>query len=104
MELEIAIRVDTNDGDYAETTNIITPEQLEEIKPLIEAIKERSAKYGHAYPTQECASKGEPQSLYPHITEEIFELFEEFCPSTEYGFYSIERIEVYPIPVKERLI
>ena len=61
----------------------------------------------HNFPTGECLRKdlGEksPQELYD-FDEEVFELFEDFCPYPEYGFHTIERIELYPTPKKTRLL
>ena len=110
---EIAIRVDTNDGDYAYATNTISEEDLDKIRPLIKAIKEfepyenKNNTHTHNWTTGECLrddlGEKEPAEIYP-FDEEIMELFMDFLPPTMYGFHTIERIEVCPLQHKERLL
>ena len=117
--MEITITVDTNDGDYDISINEITQEELDQIMPLINAIKEFKpykvqAKgmewtHSHNYPYGECLREdlGEnlPQDLYPSIDEDIFELFEEeFLPRPEYGFHTIKSVEICPLVKKEKLL
>lgn len=118
MNLKISIQVDTNDGDYITEESDITKEQLELIKPLIAKIKKfRSYKgsrddwkynFDHNYPTGEClrTDLGEfsPREIYKDIDDEVFDVFEEFIPYCDYGFHTIEKIEVYPKFKKERLL
>ena len=112
MIYKISIIVDENDGDYNEKSCTITADDIEEIKPLIEAIKlfkpyignESRNKYGikhsHNYPCGECLREdmGElkPAEIYPEIDAEVFELFEEFIPHPQHGFHTITSIIVIP--------
>jgi len=120
--IEITIKVDSNDADYLIETNIICKEDLDQIKPLIEAIKnfepyeafwdkEQTHKttYSHNYPRGEYCPRedmGEKtvEEIYPQFDEEIFEIFEEFCPCGEYGFHTIKAISIQVNPRKEILL
>ena len=118
MGLQIVITVDTNDGDYATKISSISKEKLKQIKPLIVAIAafkpykakgptSREYKHHHNYPYGECCREdlGErtPEQLYI-FSEEIFELFLEYLPYNEYGFHTIERIEVFEKVNQQRLL
>lgn len=120
---EISIKVDTNDADYNTEVSIITKDELELIKPLIKQIKKfkpytTTIKYSHSnqhytrehrhnYPYGECLRKdlGEksPEELY-EADEEVFNFFHDLMPYNEYGFHTIESIEVTPYVKKEKLL
>ena len=99
-KLEITIRVDTNDGDYVTGINKISQEDLDTLMPLIKAIKKIDC--GHNYPHGECCDE-KAEDIYD-FDDEVFELFEDYLPSTEHGFHTIERIEVCPLVKKKRLL
>lgn len=111
--LEITIVVDTNDGDCTQVTNDISEEDLGILRPLIKAIKEfkpyrnKKRTHSHNWTTGECLREDlgekEPSEIYG-FEEEIMELFEDLLPATMYGFHTIERIEVCPKQVRERLL
>lgn len=120
---EITIVVDMNDADYNTQVSNITGEELEKIKPLIEAIKgfksyqtETEDEMGnftwthhHNYPVGEYSPRtdlGEkhPEEIYSQFNEEIHELFREHCPYGEHGFHTVKRIEVTPLVEKTRLL
>lgn len=104
MKYEIAITVDTNDADYNTATNEISQEQLDKIMPLIKAIKNTKESYNFEY--GDIAEQGWefPIRYSDKFSKDVTELFLEFLPSTQNGFHTIERIEIYPIPKKERLL
>lgn len=111
--LEITIMVDTNDGDYEYAINTISEEDLDRLRPLINAIKEfkpyrnENWTHTHNWAIGDCCrddlGEKEPAEIYD-FPEEIMELFENFLPSPQYGFHTIERIEVCPKQDKERLL
>lgn len=111
--LEITITVDTNDGDCACAVNSISKEDLDRLKPLIAAINEfkpykiRDWFHHQNWPSGDCCREDlgekEPGQIYD-FPEEIIELFENFLPSSEHGFHTIERIEVCPQRKKIRLL
>ena len=119
-KIEITVIVDTNDGDYINQVQEISQEELDEIMPLIEAIKNfkpykvkaRGLEWTHShnYSYGECLRKdlGEksPQELYPDVDEEIFEIFEEsFLPmNNEYGFHTIKSITISPLVKRQELL
>jgi hypothetical protein len=114
-EMEITIRVDTNDADYREETSSISQVHLELLKPLFIAIKNfkpyksklYSGKHEHNFPCGECLrddlGEKSPEDIYGFRDEEM-ELLEYYLPSCEYGFHTIESVEIFPKPKKERLI
>lgn len=114
MDKQILIEVDTNDADYMRSVNRITDKEIEEIKPVIEAIKNfkpytgtrKSWKHKHNlnYPTGECCREdlGEKtaEELYGHIPG--FETFDDLLPCPDTGFHTIASIEI--IQTLERLL
>lgn len=119
MEHEITIVVDTNDADFRTQVNRITEEELATIKPLIEAIKEfkpykiktglgYDRSHQNNYPTQDCCREDLGQKTvyeyYSEISEEVHELFQEFCPMDEHGFHTVESIHLTPVVEKEKLL
>lgn len=106
MKKFIIIKADYN-GDYISEKTEITDEQLEKIKPVIEALKVRRKKlnedrmknwnqWRHNWDTTEYADC-EPHKMYVEtgiLTEEQVELFNEFVPSVEYGVHTIESIDI----------
>jgi len=98
MEYSIQITVDTNDADYVTNINIISEEDLNKIMPLIEEIKKYTYKGRNKYynyNTSECYDHPLPHEIY-NFNDEIFDIFEELCPYTEYGFHTISSIKITP--------
>lgn len=88
----ILINADYNDGDYTTKISKITDEEIEFIKPIIEAIKKNNGSYW----TRDMASKGESaEEDYGHL--KCFEFFDELVPSGDdsySGVHTIESIEI----------
>jgi len=113
---EIMIRVDTNDGDYDTNIVDITEEELKSIRPIIATIKKfkaygKNGQHHHNWPSGECCREDlgekEPEDIYPDLDFEAdaMYLFVDLLPcGSEYGFHTIDRIEVYPKPEKEVLL
>ncbi len=125
MKKYIIIQADTNDGDYVQSKNLITNEQLELIKPVIEAIKnfkpyESMTKgrgepqpwtHNSNYPWGECIREDLGQLSAEEyyvgiegITSEQFEVFDNFVPYNEYGIHTIEKVEILEVTNEERLL
>ena len=121
MKYEIAIRVDTNDADYMTELNDIDSDQLQIIKPLIEAIKnfqpystrhkdslgDYSWTHTHNYPFGDCLREDLGQKSareYYGFPEEVHEFFEELCGYPEHGFHTVESITLTPWVEKEELL
>lgn len=89
----LTIKVDYDDGDYAQKSTSITDEQLELVKTVAAQFKGSSAYWG----TLDCRSGyNDPRRLYPNLTEEQIEIFEDFTPYCPHGFHAIEGITVVP--------
>jgi len=101
MKYEILIVADTNDGDYVTGINVIDEKQLEKLKPIIQAIKKKNGRYEFG----ELSSLGweNPTDQFD-FSEEQFELLHEFLPTGEYGVHTIESVDIYPVPKKQRLL
>lgn len=121
MNYEITITVDFNDADYNTKVSCISEENLERIKPLIEAIKNfkpYEATYsgsglkwmhGHNYPCGENLPRTDlggksPEEIYPQFDEATHELFRELCPHGEYGFHTVVSVEITPFVKKTKLL
>ena len=110
MTYEIVITGDTNDADYVTEIQDIEQDELDLIMPVIEAVKAYTKLHWkghycseHNWPTSEY-SDGEVGALYPDLTEEQLQLFQNFVPCGEYGIHSIESIYIYPKPTKVKLL
>ena len=118
METYIKIKVDTNDADYNMEFTEIDEETLSIITPLIEAIKNFKpfdTGEGHTqrknFPFGEClrSDLGEKsiEELYVQTglcTEEALDIFLEMLPYGEYGFHTIESIEIFKVSEKIKLL
>ena len=108
-KLKLIVIVDQNDGDWNTQVSDITEKQLEELLPVFAAIKAFEPYKGddvawqhlhnHNWPMGEYAPREKPpEKIYEGVlTEDQCEMFNEFCPFGEYGFHSIEKIEVLKI-------
>ena len=125
MKYEITIVADPNDGDYMTRVEEISEEDLETIKPLIQAIKEfkpytveyenkysvgaglRKTTHSNNYPFGDCLRKdmGEksPEEIYS-FSKEVFYIFEDLIPCSEYGIHTIESVTVCPLQKKTKLL
>ena len=76
----------------------ISAEDLEIIRPVIEAIK---TKKDYNWPTSEyCREEEDPHTLYVDsglITEEQYEIFDEFVPHGEFGIHTIASITLFEV-------
>lgn len=122
QKLEITITVDTNDADYLTKVSEISEEDLETIKPLIEAIKNfkpytgkttgsypgRDWSHSHNYHIGEYVREdlGEKQvtEIYSQFSEKVHELFQDFCPYGQDGFHTVESVLVAPLTKKTKLL
>ena len=114
MKYEIIIRADTNDADYVTSINTISEEDLNTIKPLIEAIKnfkpyKRSEwTHSHNFPyseyTREDLGEKPARELYNEFSSEVFGMFEDIVPYGEYGIHTIESITITPFQEKTKLL
>jgi len=93
----IISEVDTNDGDYESKETTISEEQLENIKPIIEAIKRNGPK--SRFETGDCGSSG--VEIYGEM--EHYKYFvDNILPWPAHGFYTIYSIKYYPIELRPK--
>jgi hypothetical protein len=101
----LMVVADTNDGDYVHRKVKITPGKVEEIMPVIEAIKKfkpyksKGHEFRHNFPQGECLREdmGEKEvyDIYPKLTkDQLDEFIEEYAPYAEYGIHTIKSIEL----------
>lgn len=95
MKKYLEITADPNDADYVTERTVVTDEQLEAIKPVIEAIK--NCKADHNWETGEMKADCTPQKLYVDIgilSKDQIKLFDNFLPYSEYGIHTIESVKL----------
>ena len=116
MKRYIFIKADTNDADYISTFESITDEQLEVIRPMIQAIKdfkpykstyknkwepdkEYERIHAHNFSNGECYREdlGEKsiEELYGSVPG--FHQFLDMVPYGEYGIHTIESIKIVEV-------
>lgn len=103
-QYELKIVADTNDADYVTEITTVTMQEIEDILPVIEAIK--NCKKHFNWSKGEYARRDEmPDKIYAGIlTEDQIEMFNDYCPYGEYGIHTIESVEYYPLPEKVKLL
>ena len=115
MHKYIVIKADVNDGDYITEKTRITDENLVNIMPVIEAIKNFKPYIGysekfcdkwthsHNFPYGDSVREdlGQKSALDYYIEQGIPEeqvaLFIEFIPTGEYGIHTIQSIEILEV-------
>lgn len=120
-KFKLAIEVDENDADYLTKISDISEDELAQLEPVFEAIrnfqpyKGKSKSYGlewehsHNWPSggeySPRVDLGEkyPRDIYPQLTDDQIEMFEERCPFGENGFHSVESITVFEV-IAERKV
>jgi len=106
MKYLLVIEGDTNDGDYVTENTIITEKDLEEIKPIVKAIKAytKKNKDEHNWFTQE-SQNDTAEEKYSDIYEtKAFKKFENYVPYGEYGVHTIESVVVSPSAKIQKLL
>lgn len=119
MKKYLIIEADTNDGDYITSRIIINDEQLEQIKPVIDAIKnfepyetnvnglniKHSSNYprgdGQFIPRKDLGEKS-AQQIYGHL--DGFKLFDTFTPHNIYGIHSIVSVDLLIVQDEIKLL
>ena len=110
QKFKIAVTADERDADYTAMVSEISEEDLNEIKPLIEAIKnfKQYKAQGYTFPSNYPRSEYRPdtrlgektiQEIYPDIDEDAFETFFEYCPCGMHGIRHINSVEIWPLPI-----
>ncbi len=106
MKKYIIIKADTNDADYVTKERLINDEQLEEIKPAIEAVK--NSKQRHNWGTGDgCNSYESPEAQYVDtgiITEDQMDALSFYLPTGEYGIHTIVSIKILVIQEEYMLL
>lgn len=98
MKKYIIVTADTNDGDYVTNKSLITDDELESIKPIIQEIKKNSGQYGRG----EAGYYFKSEEHYGHL--DSFDLFDDFTPYGEHGIHTIESIEILEVINEEKLL
>jgi hypothetical protein len=112
MTKYIYIKADTNDADYISEMKQITDEELEIIKPVIQAIKEYDKdksikKQKYNWWDIESSRHPAPEKLYIEsgkVTQEQLDAFREYIPYGEHGVHTIEEITLYNVESEEELL
>lgn len=95
---ELVITADTNDADYVTATCKLTAEQIEELKPILEAVKLKRGKW-------ETGDIGDSTDEYKDLlTDKQIEWLDDLVPYGEHGIHTIESVVYYPLPDKVVLL
>jgi len=105
MKKYIIIVADTNDADYITGKKEITDIELEKIMPVIKCLQERKRlyestknwEYCHNWEIGEFSRDFTPEKLYVDtecLTKDDVDFFNKFIPYDEFGFHTIESIEI----------
>ena len=117
-KLMLLVTVDQNDADYNTAVHEVSPEQLERLRPVFEAIKNFQPYKGNSgsglewthksnwpmgeYQPREDLGEKFPVDIYAGVlTEAQIEEFEGFCPYGEHGFHSVDRVTVLHVTEEE---
>jgi len=103
--IKILIVVDTNDADYVTEITDIELNDLIKLYPLIEKIKNNKEGYNYYRMDGYGPDDISPEEKYPDTPQEIFDEFEKYLPKNlEYGFHSIESIDVLYVREVQKLL
>lgn len=110
MKKYIEIKADTNDGDYIVERSKIIDSEIEEILPVINAIKEFNKIHSRGseeynWNTIEGSRYKSPYETYKNIlTKDQINLFQDYCPNGEYGIHTIESITILHVTQEDKLL
>lgn len=95
-------------ADYITEISHISEKELYNILPVINAIRElteqnKNTLNFHNWPDNEYLDDSY-RELYPQLTEEQLETFQEYLPFGEFGIHTIQSIVYYEIPEKIKLL
>lgn len=101
-EYEILVEVDMNDGDYCTSVNSFNFDNMPLLEKIVQIVKN---KYPHGRHNWECGEIGDPYDTYSGLlTEYEIDFFSGLMPYCEYGFHTIEKIEVYEKPQRIKVM
>lgn len=99
----IVIEADTNDADYIEKSDFITDQDLNLIRPLLDALKKRESKR-HNWVTSEYCDDQNPYEMYHKFTEKQIDMMNQYVPYGEYGIHTITSIKIYEVTNEEVIL
>lgn len=102
MKLYIEIKADTNDADYVTQRTEINEEELENLLPIIEVVK--NIGIDHNWPAHEHLGYSLDKTYQGLLSEEQLTWFNGFVPCGEYGVHSIDSIKILTIIEEEELL
>jgi len=110
------IRVDTNDGDYFESINEVTPEHALVLASVAKAIQSfepypynmfagHTYTHDHNFPTGELVRADlfelSAEQYYVEekklLSKEEYDVFMNLVPYSEYGFHTVEKIKILAV-------
>lgn len=102
MKKYIVIEADINDADYITEFSVITDEDLNLLRPVIEVIK--NCKQRPNWPDSDYSNES-PYELYEDVlTKEQIDLMRDYIPHGENGIHTIESIKVLTVSEEENLL
>lgn len=119
MKTYIEVVADTKDADYITRVTEISEGDLNQITPLIEAIKNFKpyiAKadggadwtHRHNFPSgehwREDLGEKAVEEIYADFDDGTLDLFYEFCPTGQFGIHTIKSVRVLKVTEETRLL
>lgn len=98
----VYIKCDTNDGDYTAKMSLVQAEDADLLEKLGVELRKKGPKYGTSFAFnamwEEFSSGPRYDEQFPMFTDYEFEiLFENYFPTSEYGFHSIVEFKVFGV-------
>ncbi|CAM0041156.1 hypothetical protein VPHF86_0064 [Vibrio phage F86] len=92
MLLAVYAEVDTNDGDYVGDLKPITSEDVERLEELVQRSGDSLASWSDG----ECQTQSN-HLVYPMFSQDELSFIDDYLPSPEYGFHTIETIKIVQV-------
>ncbi len=105
----VKVKVDSNDADYLETTQIVQDADIPILKKVGEAIKNFNSTHprGHGdynWPRSEYRDSTPEETYEGILTEDDIQCMDDYCPYGEYGFHTIEEIKIFEITNLDKIL
>jgi hypothetical protein len=117
MQYRVIITVDANDGDYVESINIVTAERKQVLEAVAQALLQFEPYQGkeivpdfhyecthnfvHGEMIRDDLGELSAREYYVEkhelLTAEQYQTFMDLCPYCEYGFHTVESIELLEV-------
>lgn len=96
MKKYLEVIADENDADYLTRRTLVTEDDIEELLPIIQEIKNKKGKWKLDYE--------DLYKLYDNLSHEQLNLFEDYINEGECGVHTIDSITILTVINEEKLL